>query len=178
MKDVSFWDLSYSIEPVVYSIEAYLQESAATKGPGSEIPIGLSTYISKAIVRDLQDGQGGSLNRNRLRLSQLWEEVNANPGYEWKLSILAKKMHVSVRQFQRLMQENYSDCGRYDDADSDGTCPGCRMTNNRYDLRTCWLSLPLCFFESFQAALLPPATYRRMSEKLNYDFLNTASLRF
>lgn len=163
-------DLSYSLEPVVYAIEAYLQESAATKGPGSEIPIGLSTYISKAIVRDLQDGQGGSLNRNRLRLSQLWEEVNANPGYEWKLSILAKKMHVSVRQFQRLMQENYS-------LTAEGMMMRIRMEHARELLCATDLTIgmiservgylcPFAFSKAFKRYFsLPPATYRRMSEK-------------
>jgi AraC-like DNA-binding protein len=163
-------DLSYSLEPVVYAIEAYLQESAATEGPGSEIPTGLATYISKAIVRDLQTAQGAGVNRNRLRLSQLWEEVNANPGNEWKLSILAQKMHVSVRQFQRLMQENYS-------LTAEGMMMRIRMEHARELLCATDLTIvmiaervgyqcPFAFSKAFKRySSLPPATYRRMSEK-------------
>ena len=66
-------DLSHSTEPIIYAMEAYLQESAATKGPGATAPIGLATYISEAIVRDLKDGQFTGGNRVRLRLAHVWD---------------------------------------------------------------------------------------------------------
>ena len=40
-------DIANSTAPLVYAIEAYLQESAATNISGSKIPLGLSTYISR-----------------------------------------------------------------------------------------------------------------------------------
>ena len=100
-------DLSQSTRPVVHAIEAYLYESASTLGPGATAPKGLAHYISEAIVRELKTEEFGTRNRMRMRLTQVWEEVNANPGADWKLPVLAKRMHVSVRQFQRIMKENY-----------------------------------------------------------------------
>lgn len=99
--------LAQSAMPLLYAVEAYLLESAATKGPGAVAPIGLATYISEAIVREVGSEECGSTSRLRLRLKQVWEEVNANPGDDWKLPVLARRMHVSVRQFQRIMKENY-----------------------------------------------------------------------
>ncbi|MFT5240330.1 MAG: transcriptional regulator GlxA family with amidase domain [Kiritimatiellia bacterium] len=42
-----------------------------------------------------------------LDLHELWERVNATPGASWKLADLALALGVSVRQFRRLMRENY-----------------------------------------------------------------------
>jgi AraC-like DNA-binding protein len=105
--DLLHQTLSQSAKPLVHAIEAYFQESVATKGPGSTAPIGLATYISEAIVRELGTEQNRSTCRLRLSLMQVWEEVNANPGIKWQLPSLARKMSVSVRQFQRIMKENY-----------------------------------------------------------------------
>jgi len=161
-------DLSHSVSPLVCAIEAYLQESAATKEPGSKIPLGLSKYISEAIIRGLQDEQAGRGSRVRSRLSKLWEEVNANPRADWRLPVLAMRMHVSVRQFQRMMQENYS-------LTAEGMLMRIRMEHARELLIATDLTMEMiaeragyqCVF-AFSKAFkryfnVPPATYRRMS---------------
>ena len=158
--------LSHSALPLVQAIEAYLQESAATKGPGAVAPVGLANYISEAIIRELgcEEAAGGS--RQRLRLTQVWEEVNANPGEDWRLPVLAKRMHVSVRQFQRIMKENY-------DLTAEGLLMRIRMEHARELLGSTDLTMMMiadrigyrcvfAFSKSFKRYFsVPPGTYRR-----------------
>ena len=163
-------DLSHSAQPIVYAIEAYLLESAATKGPGATAPIGLATYISEAIVRDLKDAQARSGNRLRLRLTQVWEEVNANPGEEWRLPVLAKRMHVSVRQFQRIMKENY-------DVTAEGLLMRIRMEHARELLSSTDMTMMMiadrigyqcvfAFSKGFKRHFgIPPGAYRKAANQ-------------
>jgi AraC-like DNA-binding protein len=163
-------DLSHSTDPIIYAMEAYLQESAATKGPGATAPIGLATYISEAIVRDLKDGQFTGGNRVRLRLTHVWEEVNANPGEEWNLPALAKRMHVSVRQFQRIMKENY-------DVTAEGLLMRIRMEHARELLSSTDMTMVMvadrigyqcvfAFSKGFRRHFgMPPGAYRKAANK-------------
>lgn len=167
-------DIANSTVPLIYSIEAYLQESAATNVSGSKMPLGLATYISKAIIRNLQVEQSGGVSRMRLRLSKLWEEVNANPGAGWKLPTLAKKMHMSIRQFQRIMKENYS-------LTAEGMLIRIRMEHASELLRATDLTMimiservgyhcPFAFSKAFKRYFdTPPATYRRNSATLKFE---------
>ena len=163
-------DLSHSAEPIIYAMEAYLQESAATKGPGATAPTGLATYISEAIVRELKDGQFPGGNRVRLRLTHVWEEVNANPGAEWNLPALAKRMHVSVRQFQRIMKENY-------DVTAEGLLMRIRMEHARELLSSTDMTMVMvadrigyqcvfAFSKGFRRHFgMPPGAYRKAVNK-------------
>ena len=159
--------MSQSAKPLVHAIKAYLQESAATKGPGAVAPIGLATYISEAILRELGSEQSGASSRLRLRLTQVWEEVNANPGEEWKLPVLAKRMNVSVRQFQRIMKENY-------DLTAEGLLMRIRMEHARELLGSTDLTMMMiaerigyrcvfAFSKGFKRHFgVPPGTYRKV----------------
>ncbi len=163
-------DLSHSAIPTIYAMEAYLQESAATKGPGATAPVGLATYIAEAIIRDIKDEQVAGGNRLRLRLTQIWEEVNANPGADWKLPVLAKRMHVSVRQFQRIMNENY-------DVTAEGLLTRIRMEHAREMLSSTDMTMMMiadrigyqcvfAFSKGFKRHFgMPPGAYRKAANQ-------------
>lgn len=163
-------NLSHSPESIVHAAEAYLQESAATSGPGATAPIGLATYISEAIVRDLKDEQSEGGNRLRLRLTKVWEEVNANPGAHWNLPALAKRMHLSVRQFQRVMKENY-------DLTAEGLLMRIRMEHARELLSSTDMTMVMiadrigyqcvfAFSKGFKRHFdMPPGAYRKAANE-------------
>ncbi len=158
--------LSHSAMPLLYAVEAYLQEAATTKGPGAVAPIGLATYISEVFVRELGSEQLGSSSRLRLRLAQVWEEVNANPGADWRLPVLAQRMNVSVRQFQRMMKEDY-------DLTSEGLLMRIRMEHARELLGSTDLTMMMiadrigyrcvfAFSKGFKRHFgVPPGAYRK-----------------
>ena len=147
-----------------------MQESAATSGPGATAPIGLATYISEAIVRDLKDEQSEGGNRLRLRLTKVWEEVNANPGAHWNLPALAKRMHLSVRQFQRVMKENY-------DLTAEGLLMRIRMEHARELLSSTDMTMMMiadrigyqcvfAFSKGFKRHFgMPPGAYRKAANQ-------------
>ena len=163
-------NLSHSPESIVHAAEAYLQESAATSGPGATAPIGLATYISEAIVRDLKDEQSEGGNRLRLRLTKVWEEVNANPGAHCNLPALAKRMHLSVRQFQRVMKENY-------DLTAEGLLMRIRMEHARELLSSTDMTMVMiadrigyqcvfAFSKGFKRHFdMPPGAYRKAANE-------------
>jgi AraC-like DNA-binding protein len=87
--------------------EAYLYESAGDTQDTEDLATHLAGYISAHIQRELKQEQGDSDSRTRLKLRRLWESVNAGPGDPWSVAVLAQQASMSVRHFQRTMQEQY-----------------------------------------------------------------------
>lgn len=100
-------ELSSRANHLIGAVEAYLYESAIAETADSTIPRGIADYIAQSIARELLTDEGHRISRARHRLNRLWEEVNADPGTDWRLPMLASRVHVSIRQFQRMMRENY-----------------------------------------------------------------------
>ena len=106
----------------------------------------------------------------RLRLTHVWEEVNANPGEGWNLPALAKRMHVSVRQFQRIMKENY-------DVTAEGLLMRIRMEHARELLSSTDMTMVMiadrigyqcvfAFSKGFRRHFgMPPGAYRKAVNK-------------
>ena len=117
-------------------------------------------------MRELGSEQLGSSSRLRLRLAQVWEEVNANPGADWRLPVLAQRMNVSVRQFQRMMKEDY-------DLTSEGLLMRIRMEHARELLGSTDLTMMMiadrigyrcvfAFSKGFKRHFgVPPGAYRK-----------------
>lgn len=89
------------------AVEAYLYESVLAGGKATGMAASLAAYISNGILRELRAEKSQKTNRLFAGLESLWEMVNASPGTVWNVAELAKSMHVSTRQFQRLMQTSY-----------------------------------------------------------------------
>ena len=100
-------DLMYNSKSLYLAAQAYMSESGGYDSANSKVPQGLSVFLADNILRELVTDSDKGHSRIRIRLDQLWEEVNANPGADWRLENLAKRMHVSVRHFQRMIRENY-----------------------------------------------------------------------
>ena len=108
----------------------------------------------------------------RLRLTKVWEEVNANPGAHWNLPALAKRMHLSVRQFQRVMKENY-------DLTAEGLLMRIRMEHAREVLSSTDMTMVMiadrigyqcvfAFSKGFKRHFdMPPGAYRKAADHGN-----------
>lgn len=100
-------ELSCRTSHLIGAVEAYLYESAIAESDESPIPRAIADYLARSITRELLTDEGHRISRARYRLNRLWEEVNADPGADWRLPVLASRLHVSIRQFQRMMRDNY-----------------------------------------------------------------------
>ncbi len=87
--------------------EAYLYESLLAGGRTTGLVAPLADFISNGILRELCTENVKKPNRLFSALENLWEMVNASPGTLWSVADLARRIHVSLRQFQRLMQAHY-----------------------------------------------------------------------
>jgi len=105
----SFTHRKLLFEPthLVSAVEAYLYEASFAPNIKEKAALAMAEYISAGIARELDVEDGSACGRTRHRLNRLWEAVHASPDGNWTLKELAARMHVSTRQFQRLMREHY-----------------------------------------------------------------------
>ena len=89
------------------AVEAYVYESLIAGGKSTGMVAPLADYISNAVMREIKTQGVQKTNRLLSSLENLWERVNAAPGFKWNVQELAQDIHVSTRQFQRLMKTNY-----------------------------------------------------------------------
>jgi AraC-like DNA-binding protein len=99
--------LLFDVTHLVSAAEAYLYEASFAQNIKEESARAMAEYISAGITRELGVEDGSACSRTRRRLNRLWEAVHAGPDGDWTLKELAGRMHVSTRQFQRLMREHY-----------------------------------------------------------------------
>ena len=97
----------FKISHLSTAVESYLYESLIAGGKTTGMVAPLADYISNFILRELKTEDVKKTNRLLSCLENLWENVNAAPGYKWNVNELASNINVSTRQFQRLMQTNY-----------------------------------------------------------------------
>jgi AraC-like DNA-binding protein len=67
----------------------------------------LAQYLSMSILREFEPQEGYESNRDKFKMRELWEVVNANPQDHWTVPRMSEQMNVSVRQFQRMMKEHF-----------------------------------------------------------------------
>ena len=84
-----------------------MYESLIAGGKSTGMVAPIADYISNSILREIKTDSMYKTNRLLSSLENLWEKVNAAPGYKWNVKELAEDIYVSTRQFQRLMQTNY-----------------------------------------------------------------------
>lgn len=106
-KKVTHRKARFKVSHLSKAVEAYLYESLIAGGKSTGLVAPLADYISNAIIRELKTEGIQKTNRLLSSLENLWERVNAAPGYKWNLKELASELFVSTRQFQRLMKTNY-----------------------------------------------------------------------
>jgi AraC-like DNA-binding protein len=96
-----------NLEHLKNTMEAYLFESTIMDNEKNITAEPLAHFISRVILRELQPMESYDSNRERLRMRELWEVVNANPGDHWTVPRMSDQLNVSVRQFQRMMKTHF-----------------------------------------------------------------------
>lgn len=96
-----------NLDHLINGVQSYLYESRFSEQDRYEIASSLAQYITHVIMRELKPLENYEANRSRLKLRELWEDVNANPKEHWVIPKLAERLFISTRQFQRMMKEHY-----------------------------------------------------------------------
>tara|TARA_B100000925_G_scaffold281141_1_gene252584 strand:- start:12 stop:875 length:864 start_codon:yes stop_codon:yes gene_type:complete len=106
-KNITHRKTRFKVSHLFTTVEAYLYESLIAGGKSTGMVAPIADYISNSILREIKTDSMYKTNRLLSSLENLWEKVNAAPGYKWNVKELAEDIYVSTRQFQRLMQTNY-----------------------------------------------------------------------
>lgn len=96
-----------NIQHLHHSVESYLFESAFMDQSVHSTAAPLAQYLSMSILREFEPQEGYESNRDKFKMRELWEVVNANPQDHWTVPRMSEQMNVSVRQFQRMMKEHF-----------------------------------------------------------------------